>query len=167
MEIPFFLEISRSVWTTWQPCSRSWTTVQSCAPAASCSSTCQVTSRHSSASPARWVQQGHPLPEGSPEAGIFQQDHPHQALKASEEAHQPAEHRDHPIPRNAGQPHTADYQVSCQGGLVHPMEEAFWGECCCPWGHGSLCGLRCQGLTAQVAATCHRLLALWTPPHAP
>ena len=162
----FFLEISRSVWTTWQPGSQSWTTMQSCAPAGSCSSTCQETSRHSSASPARWVQRGHPLPEGSPEAGIFQQDHPHQALKASEEARHPAEHGDHPIPRNAGQPHTADHQVSCQGDLVHPMEEVFWRECCCPWGHGSLCGHRCRELTAQMAATCHRLRALWTPPHA-
>ncbi|KAM7142651.1 peptidyl-prolyl cis-trans isomerase FKBP8 isoform 3-T3 [Molossus nigricans] len=112
-----------------------------------------ITSSAKGVGPARGVQRGHPYPEGGPEAGTVQQDDPRGALEASEKARGPAEHGDCPVPENARQPYPAACQVSWQGCLVHPMEVAVWSNCCCPGGRGSLCGHRCQELTAQVAAT--------------
>ncbi|XP_053767661.1 peptidyl-prolyl cis-trans isomerase FKBP8 isoform X3 [Desmodus rotundus] len=112
-----------------------------------------ITSSAKGAGPTRGVQRGHPHPEGSPKAGTFQQDDPRRALEASEKARSPAEHGDCPVSEDAGQPQPAACQVSWQGCLVHPLEVAVWGNCCCLGGRGSLCGHRCQELTAQVAAT--------------
>ncbi|XP_057608883.1 peptidyl-prolyl cis-trans isomerase FKBP8 isoform X2 [Chionomys nivalis] len=86
-------------------------------------------------------------------------DDPCGALKAGEEACCTAEHRDRPVPKDAGQPQPAARQVSGQGGLVHPMEVAVWGDCCGPGGRGSLCGHCCQELTAP--------LHTWNPTCAP
>lgn len=106
-------------------------------------------------------------PWGAPLFSVLLTDYSFRALQVSEKACCPEAHRDCHVQEDAWHcwcQWTA-HQEPCQGPPVHSMEMALWGNCCSPWGCGSVCGHCCQKLKAWTDGCC--LLPAWAPLYLP